>query len=108
MLAFECFSLFWLQRTCLGIARSIELRIAAISNFHQSATLAHLVPRPLRARTGLMHRRYSITASAGQPRFAEIAGNALISTHCWTNATTNFEAYMSDDDDQTTHSSDLL
>lgn len=59
-----------------------------------------------------MHRSKGImdhrVGTGGQPCFAEIPDNALISTQCWTNAATNFEAYVSDDDDRTTHSSDLL
>jgi hypothetical protein len=87
-------------------------RIGANSNFHHSATFARLASRPLRAKTGLMHRSERIfdhrVGTGGQPCFAEILGNALISTQCWRNAATNFEVYMSDDDDRTTHSSDLF
>ena len=107
------FRYFGCNALVLGSLRSIiELRIAAISNFHHSATFAHLAPRPLRARTGLLHRSKRIfdhrVGMGGQPCFAEILGSALISTQCWTNAATIFEAYMSDDDDRTAHSSDLF
>jgi hypothetical protein len=59
-----------------------EIIIPAAENLHTS---------------GLMHRSKGIfdhPVGSGQPCFAEILGNALVSTQCWTNAATNFEAAL--------------
>src|SRR6516165_1835005 len=60
------------------------------------------LPRPLRASSCTEAKGYSITASARPGNPALRIGNALVSTQCWTNAATNFEVYMSDDDHRTT------
>src|ERR1700745_3216753 len=50
------------------------------------------------ATSGLMHRSKGIfdhrVGTGGQPCFTEILGNAPVSTQCWTNAATNFEAAL--------------
>jgi hypothetical protein len=49
------------------------------------------VPRLMHRSKGIFDHR---VGTGGQPCFTEILGNALVSTQCWTNAATNFEAAL--------------
>jgi hypothetical protein len=105
MLAVECFSAI-LAATHLSCDRRVQLspNCGDLQTFTTAHRLRVWLPRPLRVqcRTHAHAMGYSITASARAGNPASRIGNALASTQCWTNAATNFEAYMSDDNHRTT------
>jgi len=91
-----------------GHHQQSDVRDGSFSDFDAPKREVHFAPnnghrqcgaaRPISANKRLMHRSKGIfdhrVGPGGQASFAEILGSALVSTQCWTNAATNFEAAL--------------